>query len=101
MVSEGVFVIAWLLLAFLHGCPSGYDLRTGIRVDGRYECWPHPDGDPDFDGTWQRPERGTQSMAILRGRILCPTTEDPVVLDDRRVGCLERSRLTYTFWDTN
>lgn len=70
------------------GCPTGYDLRTGVRRDGRFECWPHPVGDPEWDGTWRRsPDRSTQSDAIVRNRIICTGGAHPIVIDYKTVGC--------------
>lgn len=68
-------------------CPDGMDLRTGIRQDGHFECWPHPVGDPEWDGTWQRPERSVQAAWVLEGRIYCSRNTRPVVDDWHRVGC--------------
>jgi hypothetical protein len=68
-------------------CPDGYDLRTGIRRTGWFECWPHVVGDPDYDGTWQRPERGVQPPGILRSRIHCTGGSVPIVVNDHTVGC--------------
>lgn len=75
-------------------CPPTYDLRTGIRRSGVYECWPHPVAPrewrgsriEDWDGTFGRPERSVQPAGILTGRIWCGKGV-PVVLDERRVGC--------------
>jgi len=90
-------VIVWLLSRFIIAlaavvhptsarCPGDLDLRTGIRRDGRFECWPHPVGDPEWDGTWQRPERSVQPAWHLDGRVYCGDTR-PVVIDWRTVGC--------------
>lgn len=70
-------------------CPVGYDLRTGIRPWGAFECWPHPVGDPDWDGTWRRsPDRSTQPAGVIHGRIYCTGGGRPVVADDgATVGC--------------
>lgn len=68
-------------------CPPGMDLRTGIRLDGHYQCWSHPVGDPEWDGTWQRPERSVQGSWVLEGRIYCARNTRPVVEDWQRVGC--------------
>lgn len=68
-------------------CPDGYDVRAGIRRSGDFECWPRPVGDPDYDGTYGKPERGTQSDAIIRGRIYCTGGTQPIVVDYLTVGC--------------
>lgn len=68
-------------------CPAGMDMRTGIRDDGSYQCWPHPVGDPEWDGTWQRPERSVQAAWVLEGRVYCTGTDRPAVLDWNLVGC--------------
>lgn len=80
-------IIAILLMFLFHGCPPGYDLRTGIRRDGSFECWPNVKGDPNWDGTWRHPERGEQSTAILRSRIYCTGGAQPIIVTDRIVGC--------------
>lgn len=80
-------IIAFIMMVFWNGCPPGYDLRTGIRRDGRFECWPHPKGDLEWDGTWRHPERGEQSMAILRSQIYCTGGAQPIIVTDRVVGC--------------
>lgn len=76
-------------------CPAGMDLRTGIRADGSYQCWPHPAPRPgmsyadylDFDGTFGKPERSVQASWVLAGRIYCTGMGRPTVLDYQRVGC--------------
>lgn len=68
-------------------CPATYDLRTGIRTSGHFECWPHPVGDPEWDGTWQRPERSRQPAGVLGSRIFCTNGTRPIVVDERTVGC--------------
>jgi hypothetical protein len=88
IVSIAILAIASVSRPSRARCPAGYDLRTGIRRDGRYQCWPHPVGDPEWDGTWQRPERGTQPNGILEGRIYCTGGARPIARDDgRTVGC--------------
>jgi len=80
-------IIAFIFAAFWHGCPLGYDLRTGIRRNGSFECWPHPTGNPEWDGTWRHPERGEQSLAIQRSWIYCTGGSQPIIVTDRVVGC--------------
>lgn len=94
-----LLVVAYLFSHPVHArCPPGHDLRTGIRRSGHYECWPAP-REPrgwsvsrqgpirDWDGTWQRPERSVQPAGVLTGRIWCA---EPVVVDERTVGCRRR-----------
>lgn len=68
-------------------CPAGYDLRTGIRRSGDFQCWPHPVGDPEWDGTWRRPDRSVQPDGVIRSRIYCTGGASPIVVDYRTVGC--------------
>lgn len=68
-------------------CPIGYDLRTGIRSDGRFECWPSPTGPSEWDGTWARPERSVQPDGVIESRIYCTGGARPIVVDARTVGC--------------
>lgn len=68
-------------------CPAGTDLRTGVRRDGRFECWPAPIGDPEWDGTYDRPERSVQPVGVIPGRISCESGSQPVVSDWRTVEC--------------
>lgn len=69
-------------------CPNGFDLRTGVRPDGHYECLAHPVGDPEWDGTWRRsPDRSEQPSGIVEGRIWCQLGSRAVVVDYRTVGC--------------
>lgn len=67
-------------------CPSDWDLRTGVQRDGSFTCWPHPVGDPEWDGTWQREERSVQASWVLEGRVYC-AGRTPVVEDWQKVGC--------------
>lgn len=90
-----VAAIASLLLSVLGPCarptrahcPAGYDLRTGIRGSGAFECWPSPKGDPLYDGAGGFPERSVQSDAIVRSRIYCTGGAHPIVVNERTVGC--------------
>lgn len=52
-------------------CPAGYDLRTGVRPSGEFRCWPHPVGDPEWDGTWMRPDRARQPDGAFGARVYC------------------------------
>lgn len=80
-------MIIWFIMAILHRCPPGHDLRTGVRRDGSFECWPHPTGDDGADGTYGHPLCSTQSNAILRSKIYCTNGTMPIVVSDRIVGC--------------
>lgn len=76
-------------------CPAGMDLRTGIRADGSYQCWPQPAPRPgmswaeylDCDGTFGKPERSVQASWVLAGRVYCSRNARPVVTDWNKVGC--------------
>lgn len=83
-------IIAFILAIWWHGCPPAYDLRTGIRRNGQFECWPHPQGDPSADGTYGHPLHSTQSNAILRSQIYCTNGTEPIIVSDRVVGCQPR-----------
>lgn len=61
-------------------CPPGRDLRVGVRRTGVFECWSAPAGDPDWDGTFGRPERGVQAGDSILGKIYCGPGEVPVIL---------------------
>lgn len=68
-------------------CPVGYDLRTGIRRSGSFQCWPQPVGPRDWDGTWQRPERSVQPAGVVESRLYCTGGSRPIVVDAATVGC--------------
>lgn len=68
-------------------CPTGHDLRMGIRSTGDFECWPTPVGNPEWDGTFQRPDRSVQPRHVTAGRIYCTNGARPIVIDYRTVGC--------------
>ena len=99
ILSLLILALSALLRPTQARCPVGYDLRTGIRRSGRYQCWPHPvaplgwRGGPieEWDGTNGRPERSVQPDGVIEGRIWCGTGVVPIVVDDRRVRC-ESSR---------
>lgn len=68
-------------------CPWDTDLRAGVRVDGRFECWRHPvaparwspaDGAvEEWDGTFGRAERSLQPGGVLEGRVYCTNGRHP------------------------
>ncbi len=88
LVSALLLAIAAITRPPRAACPAGYDLRTGIRRDGRFECWPAVVGDPAWDGTWGRPERGRQPPGIVAARIYCRAPAVPIVLvGGRAVRC--------------
>lgn len=64
-------------------CPPRYDLRTGVRRSGEFECWPNVVGNPDYDGTWGRPERGVQPPGIIVLKVWCRASERPVIFEER------------------
>lgn len=71
-------------------CPWDLDLRTGVRRDGSFTCWPHPSGPAgieEWDGTWQHPERSVQPSWRIGGRIYCTNGTRPIVVDYQTVGC--------------
>lgn len=90
LVTFALLALAFALRPSAASCPPGRDLRTGIRRDGRFECWSAPVGDPDWDGTWGRPERGVQAEDAIGSRIFCTGGSVPIVVDARRVGCQAR-----------
>jgi len=68
-------------------CPPHWHAE-GVRLDGLGSCAPNPVGDPDWDGTWLRPDRSTQPPGRIWYRIYCTGGESPVVRDDgMTVGC--------------
>lgn len=68
-------------------CPVGWDLRTGIRQDGRFDCWRHPVGDKNWQWSLGRPDRSVQPAGVVGGKIWCTSGQRAVVIDDRAVGC--------------
>lgn len=92
LMSLGLLGLACIVRPDRARCPAGYDLRTGIRADGRFACWPHPVGDPEWDGTWRRPERARQPDGVLESRIWCTGGARPIVVNARTVGCQRGGR---------
>jgi hypothetical protein len=96
-VNDTVALVVALLIAWAIGlcspcvrptsarCPPQHDLRTGIRADGRFECWPQLRADPEWDDT--RDGTGVQSSVTIPGRIYCTGGTRPIVIDYRTVGC--------------
>jgi hypothetical protein len=88
LVSALLLALACLVRPHHARCPASRDLRTGIRRDGRFACWSVPVGDPDYDGTFGRPDRSVQRDDAIEGRIYCGRGEVPIVaLDGRGAGC--------------
>lgn len=87
MLSLWLLALSSALRPQIAACPAGHDLRTGIRRDGSFACWPHPVGNPDFDGTFGWPERSVQPLGVLESRLHCTGGARPVVVSDRVVGC--------------
>lgn len=59
-------------------CPVGFDLRTGVRRDGHFTCWPAPLGAPHWDariGAWV--DDGVQPGWRLGGRVVCTGGTEP------------------------
>ena len=79
--------LGWWLRPRQARCPVGHDLRTGIRTSGEFECWRSPPGNSLYDGAGGFPERSPQSKAILSGRIYCTGGGQPIVVNERTVGC--------------
>jgi hypothetical protein len=67
-------------------CPERWH-NNGIRPSGFFVCTRNPIGDPDWDGTWQRPDRSVVPAGFLVGIIYCTGGMRPIVVDDRTVGC--------------
>lgn len=87
LVSLVLLAIAFVLRPERARCPDGRDLRTGIRRDGHFACWSRPIGDPEWDGTFGRPDRSVQRDDAVEGRIWCGAGAVPVVVDERTVAC--------------
>lgn len=88
VVSLALLALAAVVRPHRARCPVGMDLRTGIRQDGSFECWAHPVGDPEWDGTWRRsPDRSVQPAWQFVGQIYCTGGARPLVVDERTVGC--------------
>lgn len=87
VASFAVLAFAAVLRPHAARCPGNMDLRTGVRADGSFQCWPHPVGDPNWDGTYGRPDRSVQASWVLAGRVYCASTERPSVVDWNLVGC--------------
>lgn len=90
-------VSLWLIIAAaVYGptsasCPATWH-HDGIRPTGSFQCVRGPVGDPDWDGTWMRPERGVVPPGVLRARIYCTNGTEPIVVNERTVGCQRFSR---------
>lgn len=65
-------------------CPKGWH-HEGVRPSGEYECIPQPVG-PDWPG-YSFPDRSVVPPGRLRSRIYCTGGSQPVVVDERTVGC--------------
>lgn len=67
-------------------CPVGWH-NNGVRMaTGIVVCTRNPIGDPDWDGTFGRPDRSVEPPGFWMTRIYCPRTL-PLVIDDRLVQC--------------
>ena len=87
LLSLGVLALSCATRPTGVRCPPGHDLRTGIRRDGRFACWPVPVGDPNWDGVYGRPDRSVQPEGVVEGRIWCTGGALPIVVDARTVAC--------------
>lgn len=92
LASLALIAIAFVVRPQRARCPDRHDLRTGIRRSGAFECWPAVRGDPEYDGTWGKPERGIQPPGIVAGQIYCRAPAIPIVLDNRTVACRRTSQ---------
>lgn len=64
-------------------CPVSWYVN-GIRPSGRFECLRVPGGDPEYDGTWGRPNRSIDYPGSIEGQLHCTNGMHPiVVLHDR------------------
>lgn len=79
-------VLAMLVTPARATCPSGHYVN-GIRPSGAFSCLPTPVGDPEYDGTYGKPDRSVQPPGELESRIYCTGGTHPVVRDHRTVGC--------------
>lgn len=67
-------------------CPVGWYVN-GIRPTGSFECRPIPIGNPDYDGTWGKPDRSIERPGAILGRLYCTGGTHPIVRNERTVGC--------------
>jgi hypothetical protein len=67
-------------------CPGGWYVN-GIRPTGSFECRRIPGGNPDFDGTWGRPDRSFERVGALQGQLYCTGGTRPIVRNETTVGC--------------
>jgi len=92
--SNWYYVIIGVLLAIAaqvlrphHAACPGHWHNNGIRPSGEFLCTQNPVGDPDYDGTYGRPDRSVVPSGCLYGRLHCTGGQHPIVVDDRTVGC--------------
>lgn len=90
LVSLGLLALAFALRPHRARCPVGMDLRTGVRADGRFECWPAPSGPTVYErvggGEWRWVDHSTQIEDWLTSRIYCTGGATPRH-DGRSVWC--------------
>lgn len=86
LVSIVVMLASFVVAPQRACCPPGWH-HNGIRPTGQFACTRAPVGDPDWDGTWQRPERSHVPAGEIRGRLRCANRTHPLVRDERCVGC--------------
>lgn len=67
-------------------CAAGWH-HNGVGPSGLFACTPNPVGDPDWDGTWRRPDRSSVPSGFLLGKIYCTNGATPIVVSARVVGC--------------
>lgn len=86
LVSILILCVAMTIHPTHARCPDTWH-GDGVRPSGEFHCLPTPIGDPDYDGTYLRPERSTQPPGELHGRIYCTGGSHAIVIDERTVGC--------------
>jgi hypothetical protein len=67
-------------------CPERWH-HDGVRRSGHFACTRNPVGDPDYDGTFGKPDRSRVPAGEIRGRVYCAYPRFPVVVDERTVQC--------------
>jgi hypothetical protein len=90
LISLLLLALSCLVRPHAARCPAGRDLRTGIRRDGRFECWSAPRGSVVYDGTFGHPDRSVQRDDAVEARIVCTGGSVPIVVDAVTVGCQMR-----------
>lgn len=66
--------------------PDGWYVN-GIRKDGVFWFIHKPNGHPDNDGTYGKPDDSSDDFRFLKGKIYCTGGTYPIVLNESVVGC--------------